>query len=497
MTGLAPVARPVTLNGTGTLSPFGSAAVSFTGSQDQRTRLTEGAFTFLLNRLDSFNVTATPQIVGKVTNLSVSGPITGGTGAFSGATGSIAYTFTFTANTSSAGTFTLTGSGSITVGQTTTPITLSAFSGTASVINAASGAFQLSPTGSVAPFGNAMVNFSGIAHQSGAIGPTQGTLTFVFNANDSFSASFSSVLDLNSPSVNLACTVGGGSGIFNGVTGTLTANFALSQDESMFTLTGSGTITQPPASTLAITSVSTVYGAPAIAQNTYIQINGTKLAPANTPAAGANWNTAASFASGTMPTQLGNMSVTVNSKPAFVYFYCSAATDSSCAQDQLNILTPLDTTIGPIQVVVTNGAASKPPFTANLQANSPSFLLFSAKGYVVATHLDYSLLGPAGLYTTSTPAKPGEPVILYAVGFGLPATPLTNGASTQAGSLPVFPVCQVGGTPAAVSFAGLIEPGLFQLNLTIPSTAANGDNQIGCTYNGSSTPAGNLITVQR
>jgi uncharacterized protein (TIGR03437 family) len=247
----------------------------------------------------------------------------------------------------------------------------------------------------------------------------------------------------------------------------------------------------------AITSVTTAYGGPAIAQNTFIVIKGANLVPATTPASGAIWSSAPSFASGLMPTQLGGVSVTVNNKLAFVYFYCSAATDTACGQDQLNILTPLDNTIGPVPVVVTSGGVASPPFTANMQAVAPSFLLFSTAGYVAATHANSSLLGPTSLFPgSSTPAKPGETIILYAVGFGLPATSLTNGSSSQSGSLPVLPVCQVGGTAAALAYAGLNgSPGLYQLNLTIPVTAASGDNAIGCTYNGSATPSGDLITV--
>jgi len=60
----------------------------------------------------------------------------------------------------------------------------------------------------------------------------------------------------------------------------------------------------------------------------------------------------------------------------------------------------------------------------------------------------------------------------------------------------VLPVCNVGGAAAVVNFVGLISPGLYQLNLTIPATSASGDNAVGCTYNGSATPAGDLITVQ-
>jgi uncharacterized protein (TIGR03437 family) len=198
-----------------------------------------------------------------------------------------------------------------------------------------------------------------------------------------------------------------------------------------------------------------------------------------------------------MPTELNGVSVTVNSKPAFVYFYCSAATDESCSQDQLNILTPLDNTTGPVPIVVTSGTVSSPPFMANLQAVAPSFLLFSPAGYVAATHANGGLLGPTTLYPgSSTPASPGEDVVLYAVGFGLPSTPLVNGSSTQSGSLPVLPVCTLGGNSAALSFAGLISPGLYQLNLRVPPSAASGNNPLSCSYRGATTAPGALITVQ-
>jgi uncharacterized protein (TIGR03437 family) len=226
-------------------------------------------------------------------------------------------------------------------------------------------------------------------------------------------------------------------------------------------------------------------------------IKGVNLVPVITPAIGAIWSSAPSFASGLMPTQLNGVSVSVNNKPAFVYFYCSAATDPSCFQDQLNVLTPLDSTVGSVSVVVTSGATSSPPFIVSMQAVAPSFLLFSG-GYIAATHAAGSLVGPTNLYPGfSTPAKPGEPIVLYAVGFGLPSTALVNGSATQFGSLPVLPVCQLGGNPAALAFAGLISPGLYQLNLTVPAAAVNGDNPVSCTYNGSTTPAGDLVSVQR
>jgi len=199
-----------------------------------------------------------------------------------------------------------------------------------------------------------------------------------------------------------------------------------------------------------------------------------------------------------MPTQLNGVSVTVNGNPAFVYFYCSAATDPSCFEDQLNVLTPLDNTVGQVAVVVSSGGGSSPAFTASMDTVAPSFLLLSTAGYIVATHRDNSLVGSTSLYPGySTPAKAGEVIALFGVGFGLPSAPLVNDSATQSGALPVMPVCTLGGNSAPLTFAGLVGPGLYQLNLTVPATAGNGDNAVVCTYNGSTTPLGDLITVQR
>jgi endo-1,4-beta-xylanase len=246
----------------------------------------------------------------------------------------------------------------------------------------------------------------------------------------------------------------------------------------------------------AIRSVHTTSGGTTIAQNTYIEIKGVNLVPANTPQAGVIWSSAPSFAMGQMPTQLGTISVTVNGKAAFVYFYCSAAT-STCAQDQINVLTPLDNTVGPVPIVVSNGSTVTAAFTVTMAAVAPTFLLFDALGPVVATHANYSLVGDAALYPGySTPAAPGETVVAYGVGFGLPTTALTNGSATQAGVLGSEPVCTVGGQAATV-YAALISPGLYQLNLTIPAGVKSGDNAVSCTYGGVGTQAGAFITVQQ
>jgi trimeric autotransporter adhesin len=245
------------------------------------------------------------------------------------------------------------------------------------------------------------------------------------------------------------------------------------------------------AGTPTITSIDTAGGFPTIAQNGWIEIKGSNLAPAgiSSPdcAPGYCWQ-ASDFVNNQMPTALHGVSATVDGKPAYVYFI---------SPTQINVLTPLDSATGSVQVVVNNNGALSTPFTITENAVAPSFLLFSTQGYIAATHLNNSLIGPATLYPgASTPAAPGETIVAYAVGFGLPSTPLTAGSETQSGSLPTSPSCKIGGNPATVGFAGLISPGLYQFNMTIPSTAASGDNPIICTYGGLPTPGGDLITIQ-
>jgi uncharacterized protein (TIGR03437 family) len=86
--------------------------------------------------------------------------------------------------------------------------------------------------------------------------------------------------------------------------------------------------------------------------------------------------------------------------------------------------------------------------------------------------------------------------VLYGFGFGLPATPLVEGSSSQSGSLPGVPAVQIGGAPATVTFAGVISPGLYQLNVVVPSTAKSGDISLTCSYNGATVPVGDLIVIQ-
>ena len=240
--------------------------------------------------------------------------------------------------------------------------------------------------------------------------------------------------------------------------------------------------TSVPAPSISLV-VNAEGGSPVIAANTWVSILGTNLAPAGDT---RTWRSS-DFAGGQMPTELDQVSATVNGKSAYVYYI---------SPTQINILTPPDPLSGPVTVVVNNAGTAGLPFVAQTQAISPSFFVYNGGPYVVATHADNTLVGPASLYPgLSTPAMPGETVVVYANGFGPTSVPVVAGASTQSGTLSPTPAVTIGGLPASVAFAGLISPGLFQFNVVIPANAASGDNAITASYQGSNaTPVG-LIPI--
>jgi uncharacterized protein (TIGR03437 family) len=219
-----------------------------------------------------------------------------------------------------------------------------------------------------------------------------------------------------------------------------------------------------------------------------VEIKGTNLAPSGDIRI---W-LGSDFFANQMPAQLDGVSVKVNGKSAYVYYI---------SPTQVNILTPPDAMLGPVQVQLTSGGMTSAAAAVPAQATSPSFFIFGAGPYVAAEHADGSFLGPASMsipgYTFS-PAKPGETVSLYGNGFGPTSTPVTSGSVTQSGTLSPLPIVKIGGVTATVTFAGLnVTPGEFQFNVAVPASLATGDQPITATYNGMTTQPGTLIPVVR
>jgi uncharacterized protein (TIGR03437 family) len=254
----------------------------------------------------------------------------------------------------------------------------------------------------------------------------------------------------------------------------------------------------PPPSITNIQNAATFQTAQALAPGTYLAVFGSNL---STDATGRTWG-AADFiqnSSGTynIPVSLDGTSVTVGGVPGYVY-YVSAT--------QLNILTP--STVAPgnnIPVVVTVKGQPGAAFSINLTSLAPSFFAYPEDNgiYLIAQHLDYTDVGRAGLIPNApanftTPAKPGETIQLYGTGFGPTSPPIAAGIETdKVYNLRPTPTATVNGTPAAVVFAGLIPPEtrIYQVDVTIPPNAPNGDLPLVVTVNGVQSFSG-LITVQ-
>ena len=246
-----------------------------------------------------------------------------------------------------------------------------------------------------------------------------------------------------------------------------------------------------PAPAPAISLVANAEGvSPTIAPNTWVEIKGSNLAPVGVSSAGCSpgycWQ-ASDFVGNQMPVQLDKVGVMVNGKNAYVYYI---------SPTQINILTPPDALEANVLVVAMNNGVASAAFTALAQPLSPSFFVFDGK-HVVAQHLSYTDVGPTSLYPgLTTPAKPGEEVVIYANGFGPTSQAVVSGSISQGGTLSPLPVVTIADNAARVLYAGLAAAGEFQFNVIVPLNTPDGDQPIVATYGGMSTQAGAVITVQ-
>lgn len=201
---------------------------------------------------------------------------------------------------------------------------------------------------------------------------------------------------------------------------------------------------------------------------------------------------------GDFPMSLGGTSVTIDGKPAYLWFV---------SPTQINAQAPDDTAAGVVSVVVTTpfGTASS---TVTLAAYGPSFSLLNDGKHVAGELVSpngtgaydlgyYDLVGPANTFSFATrPVNPGEMLTLFGVGFG-PTTPPVSPGATFSGAAPtVSPVTiTIGGVAVRVIFEGITAAGLYQFNVIVPNVAS-GDQPLQASVNGVLTPAGAVVTVQ-
>jgi uncharacterized protein (TIGR03437 family) len=222
----------------------------------------------------------------------------------------------------------------------------------------------------------------------------------------------------------------------------------------------------------------------------YVEIYGSNFARSS-----RIW-TGTDFTGPNAPTKLNGVSVTVNGRPAFVYY---------ASPGQININVPDDPVTGSVGIQVQTSEGFSNLVTVNRSRLSPTMLTTPAfkiggKQYVVALTPDFTKYAGrpnmiAGVNFVAP--KPGDSVSIYALGLG-PTTPATQAgvvaaqSSTVTGQLHVT----IGGVEADVPFKGLLQGsiGLYQLNVTIPNVSA-GDQKIELSVDGVSNQQDLTIVV--
>ncbi len=240
--------------------------------------------------------------------------------------------------------------------------------------------------------------------------------------------------------------------------------------------------TQPPGTITGVANTGDYQAA--FASATWVAIFGTNLSQTM-----ATWGTG-DFVNGMLPTSLDGVSVTIDGLPAYVEYI---------SPTQINVLAPDDSAVGPVDVEVTTAQQPSNTMSAPKQQFAPAFFTIGNGAYVAAIHADGTLIGKPNLLgagVTTEPAAPGEIVELYGTGFG-PTNPATPTAGLVATPEMLANTVQVtiGGMTANAAFAGLVGPGLYQFNVTVPNLPS-GDATVAATIGGVASQTGVAITIQ-
>jgi uncharacterized protein (TIGR03437 family) len=248
------------------------------------------------------------------------------------------------------------------------------------------------------------------------------------------------------------------------------------------------TATPPPAPTIAKNGIVPLYSSVGTIQpGEWISIFGSNLSTTPT-----TWT-------GDFPVSLGGTSVTINGKPAYLWYV---------SPNQINVQAPNDTATGSVAVTVST-AGGTATSTVTLAQIAPSFSLLDSThvtGIILRTNGSgafgggtYDVIGPTGssLGYQTVAAKAGDSIVLFAVGLGPTKTAVPAGAPFS-GSAPTTSTVTllINNQPVTPSYAGETSAGLYQINLTVPAGLGSGDVPLQAIVGGIQTPGGVVISLQ-
>ena len=193
---------------------------------------------------------------------------------------------------------------------------------------------------------------------------------------------------------------------------------------------------------------------------------------------------------GNLPTTVDGVSVTINGKPAYVYYV---------SPTQINVQAPTDSSVGSVSVVVNNNGSMSPAGTAQLQAASPAFFQYSGTAYAIATRYpDNALVANPASIPGTVAAKPGDVLILWGTGFGPTNPPTPAGVFATGSPAATTPTITLNNSINASVLGAAMSPGyagLYQVAIQLPANTPSGNVAIQATTGGFQSPTGINIFV--
>ncbi len=246
---------------------------------------------------------------------------------------------------------------------------------------------------------------------------------------------------------------------------------------------------RPSISQGGVVQVSNFGAGTRVSPGTYMEIFGRDLSLTTRAWTGGD------FDQGVAPTNLDNVQVTVDGKPAFVNFV---------SPSQVNVVVPDGIAQAPVEVVVRNAGGASDPIVVTGAARTPGILapplfLVNGRQYVVAQFADGTFAGRPGLIdgVNFRAPRPGDRLIVYGVGFGPTNPPIAAGrVVTSTTDLANGFRVQIGPAPVTTEFKGLSPNfvGLYQFNLVVPNVQG-GDQEIFMEIDGIRTQSGVFLTT--
>jgi uncharacterized protein (TIGR03437 family) len=239
-----------------------------------------------------------------------------------------------------------------------------------------------------------------------------------------------------------------------------------------------------------VISASAYGGFNALAPGTWMEIYGTNLANVSSQ----TWTTA-DFNNNAAPTALGGTTVTIGGQACFIDYV---------SPGQVNAQVPSNIGIGSQPVIVQTPGGTSVAYTIPVNITEPGLLapaIFNLGGqqYVASLYTNgttYAL--PTGSVSgiAAAPAKSGQTLVFYGVGFGTvtpntPAGQIVTTANSLVGSFQIY----FNGVASTIQFAGLVNGylGLYQFNVLVPTVASSNTVPVTFTLNG--TPGTQTLVI--